>query len=359
MKTRNLLLKSTVICVVLSLTMLALMVACSKPSLAAGTMAFPKDVKLGSSPGGARAVNEGLCSLVKKEMGIRAVPYRGSGATDRLLVLMDKQIDLSLQPNNVTRDAFTGTVAFKKKGRLPVRLLAGIQIAPIHMATWHGSGVKGIKDVRGKRYMHNFVTAPFVAAVGDSLLEFHGMTRKDVKVQSFSSFKDSMNTLRDRATDLLVHPGSRGGSSYWMELTTQVRIDFIPFTEEERLYVVKKNPYLVPDPVIVPAGVYKGLDKDVLCVGFMNSYIARADTNDDFVYKIMKILFDDVKIDKPGRFVQFHADVGSYTLKTALLAAGNAPFHAAAVKYYKERGVWTDKLEKTQKRLLAEVGASR
>lgn len=359
MKTRTLPLSIAIMSVLLSLTMLAFVVGSSKKAQAAETMEFPKDIKIGSAPGGAYAVTEGLCSLVKKGMGISAVPYRGSGATDRLVVMVDKQIDLALLSNDTIRYAFQGKKVFKEKGKLPVRILAGIQVAPIHMATWHGSGVTGVKSARGKRMMFDFMTSLFTIAVGERLLEFNGMTRNDVIVQKFSTFKDAMNALRERTTDLLVHPGSVGGSSYWMELATQTDIDFISFTEEERRFIVEKEPYLVPDPIIVPAGVYRGLDKDVLCVGFMNTYIARADANDDFVYKVMKILFDDVGLDKPGRFVKFHADAGSFTIKRALWAAGNAPYHAAAVKYYKERGFWTEALEKTQRKLLAEAGASR
>ena len=344
----------------IGVTLLLLLIAgYSKSSTAAEMMSFPKSVKIGSAPGAAFAVTEGLCSFIKKDLGIPAVPYSGSGATDRLIVLVDKLIDLTMLSNDTIRNAFEGKGVFQQRGKLPVRIIMGVQVAPIHMATWHGTGIKGVKDARGKRMMFDFVTAPFNTAVGDRLLEFHGMTRNDVKVQRFSTFKDTMNALRERTTDLLVHPGSVGGSSYWMELCSQTDIDFISFTEEERKFVVEKEPYFIPEPVIVPAGVYKGLNKDVLCVGFMNTYIARADTNDEFIYKTMKILLDDVQLDKPGRFIKFHSDGGSFTIKRALWAAGNAPFHAAAVKYYKERGVWTDALERTQRSLLAQVGESR
>jgi TRAP-type uncharacterized transport system substrate-binding protein len=41
------------------------------------------------------------------------------------------------------------------------------------------------------------------------------------------------------------------------------------------------------------------------------------------------------------------------------VASAVLPFHAGAVRYYKERKLWTDELEKKQKQLLLEAGASK
>ncbi|MGI5970924.1 MAG: TAXI family TRAP transporter solute-binding subunit [Oscillospiraceae bacterium] len=320
-------------------------------------MDFPKDVKVGTSPGAMQAVIEGLCSLMKDEMNVTATPYGGSGATDRMVVLGDKQIELTALSNDTIFNAFYGTGVFEETGSIPVRLLGGLQVAPIHLATWSGSGVKGVEDLVGKTFMCDFVTAPFVAAVGQRLLEFHGIADK-VTVLPFSTSTDAMNALREHTADMVLNPGSIAGSSYWMEVAIQEDITFFSMTEEERNYIAEKEPYLFPS-VTVPAGVYKGLDEDCVTIGFMNSLIALEDTNYDFVYEVMKTLFDDVDLTTPGRFTAYHADTGAFTITTALLPAGNAPFHAAAVQYYKDRGFWTDELEAIQQELLAKAGATR
>jgi TRAP-type uncharacterized transport system substrate-binding protein len=143
----------------------------------------------------------------------------------------------------------------------------------------------------------------------------------------------------------------------WMELTMMADIDFIPLSKAEQDYVVNELPYLLP--VTLGAKVYRRQDQDVPSVGFQVVNVVLRDTNDEFVYKLCKVLFDDVGLDTPGRFAKFHKSTGAFTLKRALLPAGLAPFHAGAVKYYKERGVWTDELEKTQKKLLKEAGETR
>jgi len=40
------------------------------------------------------------------------------------------------------------------------------------------------------------------------------------------------------------------------------------------------------------------------------------------------------------------------------LSSAVLPYHPGAIKYYKEKKLWTDDLEKKQRHLLAEVGMS-
>jgi len=317
-------------------------------------MEFPEHVICGSSGGSTLAVTEGLCSLINREMGISAVPYQGKGSGDQLKALVQKEVDTSMSSGDIIKQAFEGTGLFEEEGRQPVRLINTVSINCMALATWHGSGINSFPDVKGKRFMMVYPPVPYNEAIGDALLEYHAMTRDDVKVLSFASDQESMDALADRTTDLLIRPGGLGGSSYYIELCMTKDIDFVSMTPEEQAYVVKKEPYL--STATLPAGIYRRQDYDVNVVGNQMCYIALKDTNEDFIYQLCHVLFDDVGIDTPGRFVQFHASTGAFTLDLALGSAGSAPFHVGAVKYYKERGVWTPELEETQQRLLAEAG---
>ncbi len=321
-------------------------------------MEFPKDVKIGSPAGSTVPVTQGLCSIIKKEWGIPALTYSGKGSAELLAVLIDKEADMSLGMADVITMALRGTGFFKEKGSQPVRLVMTLMVAAYTPATWHGSGIKTIKDVRGKRFMYQWSSSPTNTTIGDRLLEFHGMTSKDLIVLKLGNTQDGVNALAHKTADLIMLPGaSSGGFSYWIELCLMHDIDFIPLTKEEQDYVIKKEPYIVTN--VLPANTYKRQDMDVACVGCPLSYCVTRDTNDDFVYKVCKILLDDVGPETPGRFTQYHKFTGAFTLNLALKAAGLAPFHAGAVKYFKERGVWTPELEKAQKRILAEFAESR
>ena len=59
---------------------------------------------------------------------------------------------------------------------------------------------------------------------------------------------------------------------------------------------------------------------------------------------------------RPQRFEEIVAQEHvSRTLQNAVKNA-SIPFHSGAIKYYKEKGVWTDELERLQKDLLGPLG---
>ena len=292
------------------------------------------------------------------ELGLTATPYSGSGSTDRLVVLADHQIDLAILSDETIMRAFRGEGAFADQGRIPVRVLGGIQVATIQLVTWKGSGIESAADLKGKTFMYDFVTAPQITAAGNRLLEANGLTADDVTALKYSTTNDAMNALREHTADAVLHPGSIAGSACYREIELQTDLVFISLTDEECAFIVENEPYL-KSGLVVPAGTYKNQDQDCHTVGFYNTMIAMDDTNYDFVYKTMKILFDDVGPDTPGRFVNYHADAGAFTLNFTLDEIGSAPFHDAAVQYFKDRGVWTDEMESIQQTLLAEEAAAK
>jgi len=303
------------------------------------------------------AFTNGLCSLIQKELKISSVPHNGRSSAKEVQLLNKGEVDITVCQLDITTAAYKGVGLYKDKGKQPVRCLMTLNPNIIHLATWRGSGIKSITDVRGKRFNYVKPGTPCLEVFGDALLEFHGMNRNDVKVLSHTSPMDGMNTLRDRTTDLLAHFGSLGGSGLWLKLTMTADIEFLPMTEAERNYIMGKANYF--RKVTMPANIYKNQNMATPGVGTQLLYIAHRDTNDDFIYKVLKVIFDDVGPDTPGRFVKFHKHTGAITLNAALLSGGLVPFHAAAVKYFKERGVWTEDFEKKQKQMLAEVGETR
>jgi len=78
----------------------------------------------------------------------------------------------------------------------------------------------------------------------------------------------------------------------------------------------------------------------------------RADLPDDLVYAVMKAVFDHL-----NELYPYHKDVKEWTdnpLRPAVV-----PYHPGVIQYWKEKGRWTVEMDKLQRQLLTEVGASR
>ena len=82
---------------------------------------------------------------------------------------------------------------------------------------------------------------------------------------------------------------------------------------------------------MIPAGSYKAVTKDIKTFGSWNIMIAGKDVEEEVVYNILKLLFDNAKI------VTDTYSAAEFS-ETAIMDAA-VPLHAGAVKFYRERGV--------------------
>jgi len=72
----------------------------------------------------------------------------------------------------------------------------------------------------------------------------------------------------------------------------------------------------------------------------------RADFPEDMAYLITKTLLESQK-----ELTMVHSEGKEWTVSNTLKPPP-APFHSGAIKYFKEKGLWTPDLEKFQEKLL-------
>jgi TRAP transporter TAXI family solute receptor len=92
---------------------------------------------------------------------------------------------------------------------------------------------------------------------------------------------------------------------------------------------------------IVPAGK-PGAEQDTLAIGVFGILWGRNDLPDDVAYLIVKTLME-----KQDELVPIHEDFTYWSPKrTAELATEvDFPFHPGAIRYLKERGIWTEEMQ--------------
>jgi TRAP transporter TAXI family solute receptor len=83
---------------------------------------------------------------------------------------------------------------------------------------------------------------------------------------------------------------------------------------------------------IIPAKTYPGVDYDVQTIGYFTHLVISAKLPEALVYKITKVLADNV-----DRLANVVKDMKGVTVKDLALDIG-VPFHPGALKYYKEVG---------------------
>ena len=84
------------------------------------------------------------------------------------------------------------------------------------------------------------------------------------------------------------------------------------------------------------------------CMGLSNLVLARESLSDDVVYLITKVLWEHYK-----ELVPIHGSFKSWNNTNFMRLEGvSLPYHQGAIRFYKEKGVWTPEMDKVQRRLL-------
>jgi len=93
----------------------------------------------------------------------------------------------------------------------------------------------------------------------------------------------------------------------------------------------KNQPYYAS--TILPAGTYKGIDKDIETLAVRAIWATHAELSDDIAYAVTKALYENVET-----LAKVHVKGKEISLKTALESV-SIPLHPGAERYYREKGI--------------------
>jgi len=311
-------------------------------------------VVIGALTGTSVVIAQGLASKIQEKLGKRAVVTSGlpSSALTRLMLAGDTL--LTIAPPDTIGFAYRGQVFFAKQGPQPVRSIQGTHKLSYTLVTRKETGIKSVDDLKGKRFMFTSKYMPAMEHYGRLLMKYKGWTDNDLKVLKLTRGADAITALRDRTTDAIMWAfGDKAPDLTELALTLPIRL--VSLSEDEQSYLLEHYDYYIPR--VTPAGMYKGQDKDVRCVGAQQELIGLKNLSEDFVYQLEKLMLDSCPdCSSPGEFVKFHPIGGAFTPSDMGTRCKTAPIHAGAVKYLKERGCWTPAIEKLHKEILAVRG---
>ncbi len=242
--------------------------------------------------------------------------------------------------------ALNATLGFEKMGPQSVRTV-WIE-GPVYLgASVRGnSGIKTAADLKGKKIPQS-TTHDTLNNYVDAVLAFGGLTRNDVvnvKVTDFVSMKQSildghLDMAMQTEVDAKAYEleGSPGGI-YWLPF---------PATDTagwDRFH--KINPTFFPYTITEGAGVSTQKPAQML----MYRYVIDVydDTPDDFVYWFVRLMHFSYETYKKN---QVH--LVTYTIDAATnLDEMFAPYHPAAIQYFRDALYWTPAHDKKQAELL-------
>ncbi len=302
-----------------------------------------KRLTIGSNPAGSVyfLLAGGFAKLFQKELGLRstAQPHAGSSV---YLPLMDKgEITLGINSSLDSGMAFNGKAPYRNR-QLGVKSLARVWILPYGYMTKESSGIKTIADLKGKRVVVKFKTNVSLAQLNRTILATAGMTESDVIALESGGVVASINMVIEGRADAVpvatgmpamrkAHATVPGGLRMVAMLPKTTDMEMATGMPGSRTFLAKQNKRY---------GFIRGDTKITAFDAFLNAGIS---IDDEDAYKLTKTLHTNWK--------KLQKDYGPIrgTPQNGMAAPTNPmPYHAGAIKYWKDAGLWTAANDKQQ-----------
>jgi TRAP transporter TAXI family solute receptor len=348
--------KGYLICSLFIIVSLLLM-GISASSVLAEEVKYPKIVRFAAlSPGSLlHILISGLCKVAseKSPMTVVVVPTAGAYTW---LPMMTKQgtIDIGMENFASIAQMWTGVIApepipkgFGDKPPYPrtptVRILNAGPAFKMSFLVRKDSGMKDVKELKGKRIAWKWTAFPPNIAITLACLLNGGLTIDDVKTVPVTEVVSAVKAVQEGRIDATVCALGMGAVA---EADALVGVRYLNGSMEPEM--VKAGQRAMPGcyPGVQPAGP-PGIPEDTIVWHAPLANVATIDMPNHVAYKLVETWWNNYKDYQP-----IHPVLKFWTPETFVNTHFTMPYHPGAIQFYKDEGVWTSELDEKQKDLL-------
>ncbi|EHR79745.1 C4-dicarboxylate ABC transporter substrate-binding protein [Thermococcus litoralis DSM 5473] len=264
--------------------------------------------------------------LTKNGVPAKAVTSGASVANAK--AIEDGTAQAAILQNDVAYYAYNGLYMFEGQAIKNIRGVAALYPETVQFIVRADSDIKTLQDLAGKKVA---IGAPGsgTAVAAEQVLRAAGVWDSIEKVnQKFSEASQSLKLGQVDAA--VIVSGIPTPSVNQIAVQTPVRVLPIP---DDILNKLKQQGYIFYVRQVVPKGTYNGVEEDTPTLAVKAMLAVSADLSEDTVYKMTKILFENV-----DQLRAVHQKAQLISLETALDGM-SIPLHPGAIKYYEEKGL--------------------
>jgi TRAP transporter TAXI family solute receptor len=321
-------------------------------SFTATAQQLPKSVAIGSNPPGSLfyALGSGLAKVISDASPIQAQIQPYAGTSTFVPLFESGELDFGVV-NAVDMGMVYQGQKLKVGGRNPFPHVASSRLimrgSPLRssLIVRKDSPIKSIADVKGKRVTGEYPAQLAVWYNVFGSLSNGGLTWNDVKVVPVPAVNEGVDALVQGRADATTHAI---GSAKVKEADSAVGIRYIPLDcskqGEARIKKAVPGYYLS----VVKAGSSTGIVEDTCAYTYDIYLVGHKNLADAVVRNIIQAIWVNIE-----KLPQFHPGFGEWTRARAVDPEVTIPYHPAAIRYFKDSGAWSPKMDEAQKRLLA------
>lgn len=210
-----------------------------------------------------KQLSEELFNSNEKVLNVRNT----AGSITNLRLLKDNYIDMAIVQSDILRAATENGINNVKIS--DVHVVTGLYEEGVHIIVPANSKIESVLDLRNHKVsVGNVDSGTYINAV--ELMKIYGIENGDIFEQNMS-LGDSAEALKSGNIDALFFTGDIGTKEI-KELSDSFEIKLIEISDEMRKRIISNNDSYVN--YTIPAGTYKGQEKDINTVGVIATLIA-------------------------------------------------------------------------------------
>jgi uncharacterized protein len=321
-------------------------------STTAWAQSLPKAVTIGSNPPGTGyyAVASGLAKVVSQGTGMQMSVQPHSGTSTMLPLLNSGEMEFGTINAVDVGLAYRGP-NYKIGGRNPFQYSPNVRVIQrgspllVGLLVRKDSPIKNVTDVKGKRMTGEY---PAHLAVWYNMfghLASAGLTWNDVKVVPVPAVNDGVDALVQGRADVTEHAL---GAAKTKEADTAIGVRHVSIdcSAEGQARLKKAVPGYYGR--VVKAGTATAVVEDTCFLAYDTYLVASKLVPDLVVEATLKAISDRVEELHP-----VHPLLKEWTRERFVDPEPTLPYHPGAIRYYKDKGVWSAAMDQVQQRLLA------
>ncbi len=311
----------------------------------------PKVLSLGTHGVGSllNTMGTGLATVLSKAMSIEVKAVAMTGPMEWMPMLQSGEMDMGVLNSWDAEMGWRGKSTYgpisKDKG-FPISLITSGHKGMVAMITSKDSGIVKGSDLKGKRFVGGFTGSPGIQAQAEAGLANFGILPSDIKPQTVPSVDAGVRAIIEGRADAA---GSGNiGMGVVSELDSSKGARWLSYDNSPE--AVKRLQEKFPAKLIKlsPSKDNVGILEDTWVMSYDFYLVGRNNLSETTVYNIVKGLWE-----KNQELAAINVNLKDWTPENFVVDNFTVPYHPGAIKFYKEKGVWTPAMEKLQQSLLA------
>jgi TRAP transporter TAXI family solute receptor len=285
-----------------------------------------------------------IAEVAGKHAGIK-MEVLPQGEIITLPLLATREVDLVMIANDAQGYAYEGKGIYEKQTRGKGYDLRVLMLGMRNAASTVVAGDSGIKDyqaLRGKRVVLDYGTQQALNLGSRASLIAGGLTEKDVIALRASDIPEAVRLLMEGKADAVF--GGIGVPVFRELAAAKNGMLYLEAGDKhwDAVHRISKAYF----PMTVQKGPL-GIPKDTVLVTRNFNLASRPDLPEDTAYQIVKAVWEH-----DAELAPHHPQLKDWVKERFVGEQTTAPYHPGAIRFYREKGLWTDKLQARQDELL-------